>query len=194
MPDYPVTVDLRREEPIARWRPFAHIFMAIPHFIVLYALQLLAGVMAFIAFFAVLFTKRWPTTMLGLWVLYQRYEIRVASFVLLMRESYPPFEFPQSLDEPGDDPPSHYALVEPGELIRLSPLYQWILAFPHYIVLGILFIGAFFVYIIGWFIVLFTGRWPEGMAQFLISVLRWNARVSAYATFATNQYPPFSLE
>ena len=185
---------MRREEPIARWRPFVHIFMAIPQLIVLYALQILAGVMVLIAFFAVLFTKRWPATMLGLWVMYERYSIRVSSFILLMRESYPPFEFPQQLDEPGDDPPVHYSLAEPGELNRFSPLYQWFLAIPHYIVLGILGIGALLVYIVGWFIVLFTGRWPEGMAQFIVSVIRWNARVSAYANFATNQYPPFSLE
>jgi hypothetical protein len=191
---YPVVVDLPREQPIARWRPLAHIFMAIPHIIVMYALSIVAGVMTFIGFFAVLFTKRWPASMLGLVVMYERYTLRVTSFILLMRESYPPFEFPQELTDPGDDPPARYTLEDPGELTRLAPLYQWFLAIPHYIVLFLLDIAAFIVYIAGWFVVLFTGRWPEGMAQFLISVVRWNARVTAYANFLTNQYPPFSLE
>ena len=75
------------------------------------------------------------------------------------------------------------------------PLVKWFLAIPHYFVLFFLCIAAFVVVIIAWFAILFTGRYPRGLFGFVVGVLRWSIRVSAYAFLLTpTEYPPFSLE
>jgi len=80
------------------------------------------------------------------------------------------------------------------ELNRWLPLVKWLLAIPHYIVLFFLDIAAFVVVIIAWFAILFTGRYPKGMFDFVESVIRWHNRVIAYAfLLVTDQYPPFRL-
>jgi len=81
------------------------------------------------------------------------------------------------------------------ELNRWLPIVKWLLALPHYIVLFFLYIGAFFAAIGAWFAILFTGRYPRGLFDFVEGVLRWTNRVVAYAfILVTDEYPPFRLE
>jgi hypothetical protein len=83
----------------------------------------------------------------------------------------------------------------PAELNRFLPLIKWFLAIPHYIVLFFLDIAAFFVVIVAWFAILFTGRYPRGMFDFVEGVIRWHNRVLGYMyTLVTDRYPPFRLE
>ena len=71
---------------------------------------------------------------------------------------------------------------------------KWLLAIPHWIVLGFLYIGAFFAVIAAWFAILFTGRYPRGLFDFVVGVGRWGNRVGAYAfLLVTDEYPPFRL-
>ena len=82
----------------------------------------------------------------------------------------------------------------PNELNRWLPLVKWFLAIPHYIVLFFLDIAAVVVVVIAWFAILFTGRYPEGMFDFVVGVMRWSLRVTAYAfLLVTDRYPPFTL-
>lgn len=85
--------------------------------------------------------------------------------------------------------------AQPGDVNRWLPLVKWFLAIPHYIVLFFLGIGVFFVVIFGWFAVLFTGRYPRAMFDFIVGVSRWAVRVHGYAfLLVTDEYPPFSLD
>ena len=85
------------------------------------------------------------------------------------------------------------AHIDP-QLSRWQWLFKWLLAIPHYIVLFVLGIFAFFVVIFSWFAILFTGRYPRGLFDFVVGVGRWALRVQAYAFFlVTDRYPPFSL-
>jgi hypothetical protein len=87
-----------------------------------------------------------------------------------------------------------YPNVE-ADLSRGLPLVKWLLAIPHYIVLVFLGIGAFFAVIFAWFAILFTGRYPRGIFDYVVGVQRWALRVEAYAfLLVTDKYPPFSLE
>jgi hypothetical protein len=102
----------------------------------------------------------------------------------------------QVIDEHVEPPP--YPVRIEGELdARVSRwlwLVKWLLAIPHYIVLTFLWIAVFFVDIAAWIAILFTGRFPKGMFDFVEGVLRWGQRVVAYSlTLVTDRYPPFSL-
>ena len=80
------------------------------------------------------------------------------------------------------------------EYNRFLPLVKWLLAFPHYIVLVVLGIGALFVHLIAFFAVLFTGRYPRGMCDYVVGVHRWGWRVGAYVLCSRDEYPPFTLD
>jgi hypothetical protein len=117
-----------------------------------------------------------------------RLEARIYAYVLLLRDEYPSVEQEQAV---------RLDIVYPdakNELNRWLPLVKWLLAIPHYIVLIFLYIAVFVVVIIAWFAILFTGRYPRGMFDFVVGVVRWALRVGAYAfLLVTDRYPPFSL-
>jgi hypothetical protein len=117
-----------------------------------------------------------------------RFSNRVGIYLALMDDRYPATDEAQSvrLELPYPD--------VPRELNRWLPLVKWLLAIPHYVVLVFLGIGALIAVIIAWFAVLFTGRYPRGVFDFVEGVFRWANRVTAYAfLLVTDRYPPFRL-
>jgi hypothetical protein len=189
---YPVQVELNRGYDVANWRPLVNWLLVIPHLIVLYVLGIVFNILVIIAFFAVLFTKKIPTGIFGVMSMYHRYSWRVESFALFMRNEYPPFAFDTTASDPGGDP-AFFAIEEPAELNRWLPLVKWLLAIPHYIVLFVLFLAVIVVKIVAFFAILFTGKYPEGMRDFVVGVFRWQLRVQCYVYLMTDVYPPFSL-
>ena len=189
---YPVRVELDAPNKIARWRPFVHLFMAIPHFIVVYALEILAAAVTFVAFFVILFTKKYPEGMFGIATMAYRYSYRVGTFAFYLREDYPPFEFSTELEDPGVDP-ARLSIDYPQELNRWLPLVKWLLGFPHLLVLMVLGIGVFGVWFASFFVVLFTGKHSEGMRRYILDVSRYQLRVQAYIGLLRDEYPPFAL-
>ncbi len=116
-----------------------------------------------------------------------RFQNRVSVYVALMDDRYPSTDEQQSVRLDIANPESQ-------RLNRWLPLVKWLLAIPHYIVLIFLGIGAFFAVVIAWFAILFTGRYPRGLFDFVAGVLRWSIRVTAYAfAMTTDEYPPFRL-
>lgn len=189
---YPARLDLRGPEEIRNWRPLVNWLLGIPQLLVANALRSLAQVLLLIAFFAVLFTKRIPRGLFDTITMTYRYRWRVLSFVLWMRESYPPFDFTPAAQDDGADPAS-VSVDYPAELNRWLPLVKWLLAIPHYMVLVFLYLGGVAVGLIAFFAVLFTGRYPEGMRSYLVGLARWSLRVRSYAGLLRDEYPPFSL-
>jgi hypothetical protein len=186
---YPVTFDVDYPERLSRWLIFVKLLLAIPHFIILWALGIAAGVMGFIAFFAILFTKRYPRGLFDFVVNFNRWSANVDAYTGLLRDEYPPFSW-----EPGQYAVT-YEVDYPEKLNRWLPLVKWwLLAIPHYIVLFALGIAAFVVYIIAWFAILFTKRFPRGLFDFIVGYRRWEYRVNAYAGLLRDEYPPFSLK
>jgi hypothetical protein len=189
----PVRLDLEAPLKVARWRPLVNWILAIPQYIVAQALRYVRQVLSLVAFFTVLFTKQIPKQIFDMIVMVHRYEFRVKTFALWMREGYPPFSFTITSEDDGIDPAS-VSIKYPTELKRWMPLVKWFLAIPHYVVLLFVYIAAIFVVIVSFFAVLFTGQYPKGMRDFLVGTARWSLRVSAYVAFLTDQYPPFSLD
>ena len=146
-----------------------------------------AGLVSVIAWFAILFTGRYPA---GLWKLvafYLRWRVRALAYTSLLRDEYPPF---------GDgDYPATLVLNEPtAARDRLTVAFRLILAIPQLIVIWALSIAWVVTTIVAWFSILLTDEYPAVLYNFGVGVLRWNTRVEAYLLLLHDQYPPFSLE
>ncbi len=116
-----------------------------------------------------------------------RFSNRVTAYLALFDDRYPSTDEEQAvhLDFPYPDA---------RQLNRWLPLVKWLLAIPHYVVLFVLGIGAVIAVVIAWFAILFTGRYPRSLFDFVVGVIRWANRVTGYAfILVTDQYPPFSL-
>jgi hypothetical protein len=117
-----------------------------------------------------------------------RFVNRVCVYVALMDDRYPSTDEQQSVHLDFDYPDATQGLN------RWLPLVKWLLAIPHYIVLFFLTIGGIFALIAAWFAILFTGRYPRGLFDYLEGVIRWHNRVNGYAyILVTDKYPPFRL-
>jgi hypothetical protein len=189
---YPVTVELAGDDEVARWRPFVNWFLAIPHYVVLYFLRIVAQALTFVALLTVLFTRRIPDGVFDFIVSAYRYQWRVTSYAAGLRDEYPPFEFQFSAEDTGTDA-GILEIDRPGEMRRFMPLVKWFLAIPHYFILAALAVLSFFAWLIGAVGVLFTGQWNHGIREFIVAVNRYSNRVIAYVGLLTDEYPPFAL-
>jgi len=137
----------------------------------------------------ILFRQKYPRWWFDWNLELSRFSYRVTAYLLLMDDRYPSTDDHQGV---------HLDVAYPDvrrDLNQWLPLVKWFLAIPHYIVLAFLWIAAFFVVIVAWFAIVFTGRYPRGMFDFVEGVLRWGVRVAAYAFLLfTDEYPPFSLQ
>ena len=116
-----------------------------------------------------------------------RFSNRVTAYLALLDDRYPSTDEEQGVHLNLDYPDAR-------QLNRWLPLVKWFLAIPHYIVLFFLVIGAVVAVIVAWFAIIFTGRYPENLFRFVVGVIRWSNRVSAYAfLLVTDKYPPFQL-
>jgi hypothetical protein len=117
-----------------------------------------------------------------------RFTNRVGVYFALMEDRYPSTDEQQSVRLDFEHP------AVGTDVNRWLPLVKWFLAIPHYIVLIVLYIGVVFAVIAAWFAILFTGRYPRGIFDFVEGVIRWHNRVTAYAfLLVTDAYPPFRL-
>jgi hypothetical protein len=162
---------------------------------VLYVLGAVAGVCALIAWFVVLFTGRMPDGLANVIAMTLRYQARATTYALFLREEYPPFAFDTVAADPGDDPRVRLD-VTPAltDRNRVTVFFRYFMLIPHVIVLWFVGIGAGVAILIAWFAVLFTGRWPDGLRDFVLGYLRWSFRLSGYAMLLTDEYPPFSTD
>jgi Domain of unknown function (DUF4389) len=211
MPDgYPVQVDVEYpDRPLNRLTTGLRVFTIIPIAIVLATVSgetwsnyggdgtgqatrvviVSAGGMLFAGpLLMILFRQKYPRWWFDWNLELTRFSARVAVYAALLDDRYPSTDEHQSLrlDVPYPD--------ARNELNRWLPLVKWFLAIPHYIVLVFLGIAAIVCIVIAWFAILFTGRYPRDLFDFVLGVGRWSVRVSAYAfLLATDRYPPFSL-
>jgi hypothetical protein len=185
--------------------------LAIPHFIVLFFLWIAFLVVSVIAFFAILFTGRYPKRLFEFNVGVLRWSWRVGfySYSALGTDSYPPFTL-----EDVSDYPARLEVSYPESLSRGLVLVKWwLLALPHYLVVAVFATGAWaastgagsawawgsggligLLVLIAGIMLLFTGRYPKSLYDFVLGMNRWVFRVAAYATLMTDSYPPFRLD
>jgi hypothetical protein len=135
-----------------------------------------------------LFRRKYPGWWFDWNLAFTRFGARVGAYFALLRDEYPSIDEEQAV---------HLEIERPDgeQLNRWLPLVKWLLVIPHFIVLFFLAVAAIVVTIVAWFAILFTGKYPAGMFDFVVGVMRWAYRVEAYAIIlTTDRYPPFSLD
>jgi hypothetical protein len=189
-------------------------FLAIPHFIVVGVLSVAAVVLTIVAWFAIIFTGRYPRAIFDFNVGVMRWGWRVGFYCTsaIGTDRYPPF----TLD---DDPsyPARFDVAYPEKLSRgLALVKSWLLAIPHYVIIAIFTNGIFWwtsdvgregggvlrfgggliglLVLVAGVILLFSGKYPRGLFDFIMGLNRWVYRVVAYAALMRDEYPPFRLD
>ena len=201
---YPVSLSIDyADRNLNRLTTFFRIFTAIPIVIVIGLLTSagsggeggigifgysVAGLAFLPLVLMILFRQKYPKWWFDWNLALTKFSARVAAYIDLLTDEYP------STDE---EQVVHIEIPYPdvkNELNRWLTLVKWFLAIPHYIVLIFLYIAATVCVIIAWFAILFTGRYPRGLFDFVVGVYRWTLRVAAYSfLLTTDRYPPFSL-
>jgi Domain of unknown function (DUF4389) len=185
-PAYPVRLEIAYPEELNRWLPLVKWLLAIPHFVVLFFVGLGAFFVAIWAFFAVLFTGRYPRGAFDYLVGTYRWSTRVLAYVHLMTDAYPPFSL-----EDDEIYPVRMLVEYPEHVANWRPLVQWLLAYPYLIVASILYWLTAVLTFIAFFTVLFTKRIPRGLFELMVPGLRWTARGNLYVYFLVDRYPPW---
>lgn len=209
----PVRLRGEYEESVSRWLWLVKWLLLIPHFIILLFLHIAMIFVFVIAFFAILFTGRYPRPLFdfSVGVLRWTWRVRFYGYGALGTDKYPPFTL-RSTDYPAD-----FDVDYPERLSRGLVLVKWwLLAIPHYLILAAIFGGLgrtyahhgghshyyhfgpipLFAILIVVVIValLFTARYPHGLFGLLLGINRWSYRVRAYALLLRDEYPPFRLD
>jgi hypothetical protein len=208
---YPVQVEGELQPDLSRWLWLVKVFLAIPHFIVLAFLWIAFVLVSLVALVAIVVTARYPRTLFDFNVGVLRWTWRVAfyTFGALGTDRYPPFSL-------GEEPayPTALVVTYPEQLSRgLALVKWWLLAIPQYAIVGVFAGGGSWAAYRGehgsptWgggliallavfagVALLFTGRYPRGIFDFVLGLDRWAIRVVAYAALMTDAYPPFRLD
>jgi len=211
VPAYPARVEGRLDPDLSRWLWLVKWILAIPHYVVLIFLYIGFVVVTIIAFFAILFTERYPRSLFDYSVGVLRWTWRVGFYTFDANgtDRYPPFTLGEA------DYPATFDVEYPERLSRGLVLVKWwLLAIPHYVVVGF-FVGGgtpvawgshhagyqygggglvFVLVLFAVVVLLFTDRYPGSMFDFVMGMNRWALRVAAYATLMTDRYPPFRLD
>jgi hypothetical protein len=206
MDDYPVTYEIDYpDRQLNRLTTFFRLFTVIPIFIVLASIEganttwgssaterhvVFGGVSVLVIppLLMILFRQKYPRWWFDWNLELLRFTNRVGAYFVLLSDTYPSTDEEQYV---------HLEIRYPDaqqDLNRWLPLVKWFLAIPHYIVLIALYVCVFVLTVVAWFAILFTGRYPRGLFDFVVGVGRWHNRVAAYAfILTTDRYPPFQL-
>jgi len=198
VPAYPAAFDVPYKRPLGRMSTGFRLILSLPHALLVgtpgvgfganSTVGLLGAVVSLtsvFAWFAILFTRRYPRDLWELAYFYLRWRANALAYVALLRDEFPPFgqgEYPAS-----------FTVDYPDRSSRWKALLRFILVIPHLLALAFVGLAWCFSTFIAWCAILLTGAYPRGLFAFSVGGLRWMLRVHAYLLLMRDEYPPFSL-
>jgi hypothetical protein len=172
---------------------FGWLYIAIPHFVVIGILSIVSGIFTFIAWFAILIMGRYPEMMYEYQVKLMRWNLRVTARLYNLCDGYPPFGL--NTEEEVTTLEIQYPESLSRGILLLKTFFGWLyVGIPHGFILMFRGIGTFVLMFLAWWVVLFTGRYPENWHRFNVGTIRWQTRVNLYLTLMSDDYPPFTGE
>ena len=185
-PPYEAQLEIAYPRELNRWLPLVKWLLVIPHWFALFFVGIGALFMLIWAFFAVLFTGRYPRVAFDYVAGTYRWSYRAVSYAYLMVDAYPPFSL-------ADDPnfPVRVGFEYPEHVANWRPLVQWLLAIPYLIVASVLAWLTGILAFVAFFTILITKQIPRGVFELMVPGLRWQLRGGAYTHFMTEGYPPW---
>ncbi|MFD4865808.1 DUF4389 domain-containing protein [Streptomyces sp. NPDC058412] len=208
-PAHPLCVEATLDPRLTRWKWLVKWFLAIPHYIVLFFLQVAFVLLSIVAFFSILITGRYPRPLFDFNVGVIRWGTRVNYYAsaVMGTDEYPPFTLK---DVPGY--PIRVDIAYPEKLSRGLVLVKWLLVLPQLLVIMLMLTSSWKAYrylddyspfssgliglltLVAVVILMCTGSYPRGLFDFLMGLVRWTLRVLVYAYLMTDKYPPFRLD
>jgi len=196
---YPVTLTVDHPDRLSRGILllkvfFGWLYVGIPHGFILWLYQIAVGIVTFIAFWALLFTGKFPKGMFDFVVGNMRWTFNVSTYMGLLTDEYPPFSGDENTSYPVTLAVDYPDRLSRGVLL-LKIFFGWLyVGIPHGFMLMLYGIAVAVVMFIAFWAILFVGRFPGGMYDFVVGFRRWLLNVQAYMSFLTDEYPPFSGE
>jgi hypothetical protein len=187
---YPVHFDVEHQGRYSRLSTFFRVFLAIPHLIWVLLWGLATEVVVFIAWFAILFTGRYPQGLFNFVAAFLSYSTRVSCYLFLLTDRFPPFTGGAS----GDGYPVQVSVDWPERLSRLTTFFRLFMAIPAYLVLYVLQLLGRLLAFFAWFVIVIMGRLPKGLFEVMELPQRYQLRVTAYLFLVTDAYPWFQDE
>ncbi|HMW45676.1 MAG TPA: DUF4389 domain-containing protein [Solirubrobacterales bacterium] len=186
---YPVDVDAQLLPEYSRFMPLIKWLILLPHYIVLFFLGIGAMFVAFIAFFATLFTAKYPEGMWNYMVGVHRWALRVMAYNFLITDNYPPFTL-QETDEDTIQLVAEY----PERVSRWRPFFAGLICIPYAIVASLIYMVASICSFFAFFTILFTKKIPAGLFNVIRNGFTWNLRAGFYSYWMSTEYPPFEWD
>jgi hypothetical protein len=188
MKQYPINLKIEYPETSNKATALIRLVLIIPIILILALISSSSEALSLAVVLLILFREKYPKWWFDWIVGINKFAYRIVAYGLLMRDEYPSTDDDQAVQV--DIP---YPDVK-KDLNRWMPLVKWILVIPHLIVLLFIFIAVVVCSVFAWFAILFTGRYPKDIFNFVEGFLRWSLRVNAYAfILITDEYPPFRL-
>lgn len=169
---------------------FGFLYIIIPHAFCLFFLGIWSLILVFLTWWVILFTGKYPRGFFDYQVKLMRWNLRVMARLLNLVDDYPAFGLNAQDDKTFFDVayPDAYSR---GQLLLIT-FFGWLMIIPHAFCIFFVAIGALFVNFIAWWAVLFTGKYPSGLHEYMVKYLRWAYRINLYFSFMTRSYPKFN--
>jgi hypothetical protein len=185
---YPLELEVDFQPSYSRFLPFVKGILLLPHFLAALFVELMMLGVSLCAGVAVLVTGHYPESMFRLFVGGARWLVRIAAYLYLATDAYPPFGL---YEVPNGAVRADFTYPPGGKIARWRPLFAWVLVIPNMFVLALRYIAMYVLLIGSFWSIVFTATQPRGVFDFVVRTLRMHCRVSGYAFFLTEKHPGF---
>jgi hypothetical protein len=192
--EYPAAIEVPAPDPMSRWRPLVQWILAIPHLVIAATLWEVQAAIALASWLMILIRGRLPSGLADFQAMIIRYRTRITLYSGFVHAQYPPFEYAMSAAEPGGSPVRISLTPALEDRNRLTVALRLVWMIPALLYAAVVALAGVVCWIVAFFAVIVTGRWPAPLWRWVVRSQRVLIRVSAYALLLTDTYPPFRTD